>query len=65
MAQADFWASCSREIRTSTPIFAVFGVDDEGAQALRAEGLDPDDPAVVAAIDMVRWELSLLLGFQR
>ena len=36
-----------------------------GAQALRAEGFDPDDPAVVAAIDMVRWELSLLLGLQR
>ena len=31
---------------------------------MRAEGYDPDDPAVVAAIDMVRWELSLLLGFQ-
>jgi hypothetical protein len=29
-------------------------------QALRwAEGLDPDDPAVIAAIDLVRWELSL------
>jgi hypothetical protein len=28
-------------------------------QALRAEGLNPDDPAVVAAIDLVRWELSL------
>jgi hypothetical protein len=25
----------------------------------RAEGLDPDDPAVIAAIDLVRWELSL------
>jgi hypothetical protein len=24
----------------------------------------PDDPAVLAAIDPVRWELSLLLGFQ-
>ena len=35
------------------------------AQALRAEGLDPDDSADVAAIDTVRWELSLLLGFQR
>ena len=35
-------------------------VDDEERQALRAEGFDPDDPAVVAAIDMVRWELSLL-----
>jgi hypothetical protein len=23
------------------------------------EGLDPDDPAVIAAIDLVRWELSL------
>jgi hypothetical protein len=36
-------------------------MDDEDAHALRAEGLDPDDPAVVAAIDLVRWELSLLL----
>src|SRR6516225_3305143 len=34
------------------------GVPADHAQALRAEGLDPDDPAVVAAIDMVRWELS-------
>ncbi|MEN4466880.1 MULTISPECIES: hypothetical protein [Mycolicibacterium] len=25
------------------------------------EGIDPDDPRVVMAIDMVRWELSLLL----
>jgi hypothetical protein len=24
-----------------------------------AEGLDPDDPAVIAAINLVRWELSL------
>jgi hypothetical protein len=35
------------------------------AQAVRAEGSDPDDPVIVAALDMVRWELSLLLGFQR
>jgi hypothetical protein len=35
------------------------GVDDEEAKALRAEGLDPDDPAVRAGIDLVRWELSL------
>ena len=35
------------------------------AQALRAEGFEPDDPAVIAAIDLVRWELSLLSGFQR
>jgi hypothetical protein len=34
-------------------------MDDEDAQALRDEGLDPDDPAVIAAIDLVRWELSL------
>jgi hypothetical protein len=34
-------------------------VDAEEAQAMRAEGLDPDDPAVVAAIDLVRGELSL------
>jgi hypothetical protein len=37
-------------------------MDAEEAQAVRAEGLDPDDPAVSAAIDLVRWELSLLLG---
>lgn len=36
-------------------------VDDE-RQALTAEGLDPDNPAVVAAIDMVRWELSRYLS---
>jgi hypothetical protein len=34
-------------------------MDDEDAQALLDEGLDPNDPAVVAAIDLVRWELSL------
>jgi hypothetical protein len=34
-------------------------VDDEDAQALRDEGLNPDDPAVPAAIDLVQWELSL------
>jgi hypothetical protein len=33
----------------------------ESVLGLRAEGLDPDDPAVIAAIDLVRWELSLLL----
>jgi hypothetical protein len=38
---------------------AQTGVDDEDAQARRAEGFDPDDPAVMAAIDMVWWELSL------
>ena len=36
------------------------GVDDDEREALRAEGLDPDDPAVIAAIDLVRWELSLI-----
>jgi hypothetical protein len=34
-------------------------MDDDERQAVRAAGLDPDAPAVVAAIDMVRWELSL------
>jgi hypothetical protein len=33
-------------------------VDGVEREALSAEGLDPDDSAVVAAIDMVRWELS-------
>jgi hypothetical protein len=36
-------------------------MDDDERQSLRAEGLDPDDPAVIAAIDLVRWELSLLI----
>jgi hypothetical protein len=31
------------------------GVDDDERQALKAEGLDPDDP-----IDVVRWALSLI-----
>jgi len=31
------------------------GMDDDERQALRAEGLDPADPAVAAAISMVRW----------
>ena len=34
-------------------------MDDEERQAVREEGFDPDDPAVIAAIDLVRWELSL------
>ena len=31
-------------------------------RALIAEGLDPDDPQVIPAIDWVRWELSLMSG---
>jgi hypothetical protein len=38
---------------------AHVGVDDDERQAQQAEGLDPDDPAVIAGIDLVRWELSL------
>jgi hypothetical protein len=34
----------------------------EERQALQAEGLDPDNPAVITAIDLVRWELSLGTG---
>jgi hypothetical protein len=34
-------------------------MDDE-REAIRAEGLDPDDPAVRGAIDLVRWELELV-----
>lgn len=44
--------------RDSGPNVEV-GMDDDERRALRTEGLDPDDPAVAAAIDMVRWELSL------
>jgi hypothetical protein len=35
------------------------GMDDEHAEAVQAEGLDPDDPGVRATTDLVRWELSL------
>ena len=35
------------------------GVADDERQSLRDEGLTPDAPAVIAAIDLVRWELSL------
>jgi hypothetical protein len=38
------------------------GVDDDERRALQVEGLDPDDPAVIAAIDLARWELSLWAG---
>ena len=43
----------------STVRTSKMDMDDEDAQALQAEGLNPDDPAVIAAIDLVRWELSL------
>ena len=36
-------------------------MDDIEREAIRAEGLDPDDPAVVAALDRVRAELATLL----
>lgn len=29
-------------------------------EAMRCQGFDPDDPATKTAIDLVRWELSLL-----
>jgi hypothetical protein len=32
-------------------------MDKTEREAIRAEGFDPDDPAVVTAIDLVRWEL--------
>jgi hypothetical protein len=47
-------AGTLRQGRTSNT-----GVDDDERRALRDEGLDPNDPAVIAAIDLVRWELSL------
>lgn len=37
-------------------------MDEDEREALRAEGLDPDDPAVVTAINFVRWELEMLGG---
>jgi hypothetical protein len=40
-------------------------MDDNEREAIRAEGLDPDDLAVVTAIDFVRWELSMLGSVNR
>jgi hypothetical protein len=34
-------------------------VEGEERQASLAEGLNPDDPAIITAIDLVRWALSL------
>lgn len=31
-------------------------MDDDEREALRAEGLDPGDPGVRAALDLVRWD---------
>lgn len=39
-------------------------MDDIERKAMRTDGLDPDDPRVVAAIDLVRWELALLAQAQ-
>lgn len=41
------------------PATSNTGVDEIEREALRAEGLDPDDPAVLAALNRVRRELSL------
>jgi hypothetical protein len=35
-------------------------MDDDEREAIRAEGLDPDNPAVVAALDFVRSEMELV-----
>lgn len=40
-------------------------MDEIEREAARAEGLDPDDPAVQAAIDLVRWELELFAAILR
>ena len=37
-------------------------MDEVEREAVRAEGLDPDEPAVREALDVVRWELELLAG---
>jgi hypothetical protein len=35
-------------------------VDDIERETLCAEGVSPDDAAVIAALDLVRWELAFL-----
>jgi hypothetical protein len=34
--------------------------DQDEREAILAEGLDPDDPTVQAALHIVRWELEVL-----
>jgi hypothetical protein len=35
-------------------------MDDDEREAIRAEGLDPGDPATHEALDLERWELELM-----
>lgn len=35
-------------------------MDEDEPEAIRAEGSDPDDPAMQAVHDLVRWELAML-----
>ena len=47
-----------RPIGTDTrPHASNPGIDDIEREAIRDEGYDPDDPAVLAALDRVRAEL--------
>jgi hypothetical protein len=66
MAADDEIPVCTRlyvRVRVATTTPPAEGADHLGErEAIRAEGLDPDDPAVVTAIDLVRWELSMLNG---
>jgi hypothetical protein len=39
-------------------------MDDDEREAIPSEGLNPDDPAVVAALDLVRWELSCFAPYR-
>ena len=50
---------CGLRLNRTTGRHVQDGMDDEHAQALRAEGLDPNAPDVRGPIDLVRWELSL------
>jgi hypothetical protein len=38
-------------------------MDPDGRQAVIDVGLDPDDPSVLAALDLVRSELQQFTGF--
>ncbi|MGD1172155.1 hypothetical protein [Mycobacterium seoulense] len=35
-------------------------MDEVKREVIRAEGFDPDDPAVLTATDLVRWDLSVI-----
>lgn len=53
--------TCAQATRTDRdPLASKPGMDEVKREVIRAEGFDPDDPAVLTATDLVRRELSMI-----